>query len=178
MTLWAAVMAHRRSCLSSVSLRGTEGRRGHVSPGVCPAPLQGPAPHTPHGPRIIPALHASTEGTRGRAHCGWGVCARTLRQRPAALRLRKPGIAMTLRPSIHGAYMVWPHVLRHPIRRQSHTHSPTTNVSFGRTSVIGGTGAGHLNSPPVTDGTDVMRCCTLRCEGDPPLVWDCDRDLF
>ena len=102
-------------CISS---GGTWGRRRHVYPPVCPAPLQWPARHTPHDPRMLPALCASTDGTRGRPHRDWGVCARTLRQRPAGRRLRKPGIALFVRPVINSAYLVRHHVLLHPIRRQ------------------------------------------------------------
>ena len=69
-------------------------------------------------PCILPALCASTDGTRGRPHRRWGVCARTLRQRPAGRRLSKPGIAMSVRPASNGAYLVRHHVLLHPIRRQ------------------------------------------------------------
>ena len=43
---------------------------------------------------------------------------RTLRQRPAGLRLSKPGIASFVRPASNGAYPVWQHVLLYPLRRQ------------------------------------------------------------
>ena len=115
-TRWASVADHRRSFMRAISSGGPWGRRRHVYPGVCPAPLQWPARHTPQDALMLPALCASTDGTRGRPHRGWGVCARTLRQRPAGRRLRKLGIAMTVRPAINGAYLVWHHVLLHPIR--------------------------------------------------------------
>ena len=153
MIRWAAVTDHRRSYLSSVFLRGTEGRRRHVSPGVCPGLLPWPASHTPHDPRIIPALRASTDGTRGRPPRDGGVCARTLRQRPAGRRLRTPGIAMTVRPTINGAYLVGHHVLLHPIHRQEpHPLSHLQGI-LCQSSVTVGTGA-VIPEPRTSDGYD------------------------
>ena len=80
--------------------------------------LPWPARHTPQDALMIPALSASTDGTRGRPYRGWRVCACTLRQRPAGRRLSKPGIAMTVRPASNGAYLVRHDVLLHPIHRQ------------------------------------------------------------
>jgi hypothetical protein len=113
-TLWKPAIVHRLSCSS----QGASDTRRGSRDGVCPAPLLWPARHTPHGSLIIPALCASTDGTGGRTHRRWGVCARTLRQRPAGQCLRKPGIASFVRPLFKGAYLIRHHVLLYPILRQ------------------------------------------------------------
>ena len=117
MTRWASVADHRRSC----HRRSPWWALGQTPPRLprrlsCSSPMASTS-HTAV-PCMIPALRASTDGTRGRPHRGWGVCARTLRQRPAGRRLRKPGIAMPVRPASNGAYLVRHDVLLHPIRRQ------------------------------------------------------------
>ena len=101
-------------------------------------PLQWPARHTPQDTLMIPALRASTDGTRGRPHRGWGVCTRTLRQRPAGRRLRKPGIAMAVRPASNGAYLVRHarSAAPHPPTRATPTLLPPT-ASSARASVTG-----------------------------------------
>jgi hypothetical protein len=124
----ASGAAPPRSCTaSSVSSRGPWSRRRYVCPGVSPALLRWPARHTPHDARMLPACGASTDGTRGRPHRSWGVCARALRQRPAGRCLRIQGIAMAGRHVIHGVFLSGHPVLRHPIRHHASypiSHSP------------------------------------------------------
>ena len=116
-TLWASLVLlvghpHRRSPLVVPGADATASALAFV---LLPSHGQ----HVIHRKTpMIPALCASTDGTRRTPHRGWGVCACTLRQRPVGRRLRKPGIASFVRPASNGAYLVRPHVLLHPIRRQ------------------------------------------------------------
>ena len=67
---------------------------------------------------MLPALCASTEGTRGRQRRRLGglrVHTAPVASRSASQQI---GYSMSVRPAINGAYLVWHDVLLHPIRRQ------------------------------------------------------------
>ena len=68
-TRWASMAHHRRSIMVH-RLWWYLGQMPPRLPRVCPAPLQGPARHTPQDARMLPASCASTDGTRGRPHRG------------------------------------------------------------------------------------------------------------